>query len=118
VNRIKGGLRIKEKARGFWAKVPFFLPDPGRGGRRGASVRRPGGGLQGPTAAGGRGKRRRGRRLATTVVTLARDGLRGWIGGGAPREAAALGVAAWWSLGRLVDARLRCGAARGWWCRP
>jgi hypothetical protein len=51
--------------REFLAKQPPFIPylanrqRQGRAAARGASVRRSGGGLQGPAAAGGRGKRRR-----------------------------------------------------------
>jgi hypothetical protein len=74
VNRIKEGLRIKEKARGLWAKVPFFLPRfrTGEGGRGGLGLAA-GGGIQGLAAAGDRGKRKRGRGLATPVLTLVRD---------------------------------------------
>jgi hypothetical protein len=51
-------------------------PDPDRGGRQGRLGPAAGGGLQGPTAAGDKGKRRRGRGLATPVLTLVSDGLR------------------------------------------
>jgi hypothetical protein len=77
VNRVRKGLRIKRKARGLWAKVPFFLPRSrtGEGGRGGLGPAA-GGGIQGPAAAGDRGKGRGGRGLATPVLTLVRDGLR------------------------------------------
>jgi hypothetical protein len=58
VNRIKEGLRIKEKASGPWAKVPFFFPPSkqnreggGRGHGRPAGV--PAGGS---SRGGGRGQ--------------------------------------------------------------
>jgi hypothetical protein len=61
VNRVREGLRIKRKARGLWAKVPFFLPRSRTGeGGRGVLGPAAGGGIQGPTTAGDRGKRKRG----------------------------------------------------------
>jgi hypothetical protein len=56
--------------------MPFFLPRSRQGREAGRLGPAAGGGLQGPTAAEGRGKGGGGRGLATTVLTLASDGLR------------------------------------------
>jgi hypothetical protein len=66
VNRIREELRIKEKARGPWAKVPFFFPPRNRTEREGGAGMA---GRQGyppaapaAAAAGDKGKRKRGAR--------------------------------------------------------
>jgi hypothetical protein len=88
VNRIKEGLRIKEKARGLWAKVPFFLPRfrTGEGGRGGLGPAA-GGGIQGLAAAGDRGKRKRGARACHSRAHLGQ----GLLEGVPPRQGAAGG---------------------------
>jgi hypothetical protein len=66
MNRIGGELRITEKARGPWAKVPFFFPPSkqnregggaGMAGRQGCPPAAPA-----AAAAGDKGKRKRGAR--------------------------------------------------------
>jgi hypothetical protein len=96
VNRI-GGLRIREKARGPWAKLPFFSP-PSKQNREGG-----GAGMAGrlgyppaapaAAAAGDKGKRKRGARgsysrahlgLSCTVEAAPREssGAAAALGGG------------------------------------
>jgi hypothetical protein len=88
VNRVREGLRIKRKARGLWAKVPFFLPRSrtGEGGRGGLGPAA-GGGIQGPVAAGDRGKRKRGARASYSRAHLGR----GWLEGVPPWQGVAGG---------------------------
>jgi hypothetical protein len=93
--------------------MPFFLPDPDRGGRQGASVRRSGGGLPRPTAAGGRGKRKRRARASHPRAHLGLgrreepNRRRRTKGGGGARGGGAV------KLGEgLRELVVRCGAAR------
>jgi hypothetical protein len=59
---IRKGLGIRRKTRGLWAIMPFFLPRSRQGREAGRLGPAAGGGLQGPTAAGDRGKKRMGAR--------------------------------------------------------
>jgi hypothetical protein len=98
VNRVREGLRIKIKARGLWAKAPFFFPRSrtGEGGRGGLGRRRAAA-SQGSAAAGDRGETERGPRgsqprahlgLGLLVEVAPRRGLGGGAigGGGGARE--------------------------------
>jgi hypothetical protein len=69
VNIVREGLRIKRKARGLWAKEPFFSPPPiqNRGGRQGRPR---------PTASGGAPGG------SIPLPTLGCDGVQRRIGGG------------------------------------
>jgi hypothetical protein len=66
--------------------MPFFLPRSRKGREAGRLGPAAGGGLQGPTAAGDRGKGGGGRGDSIPVLTLSWGGAWEWIGGGGQRE--------------------------------
>jgi hypothetical protein len=80
--------------------MPFFLPRSRQGREAGRLGPASGGSLQGPTAAGDRGKMRRGRGDSIPVLTLSWGGAWEWIGDSGQREVAVLGAAARWSSGK------------------